>query len=234
MTNPKSELRVTARTGCLLAITALGLAGCLSPLEKEVDPTAHNEPDDTLRSVGGIPENRAPIVGAQPVTSAVVGDTYVYEPEASDPDGDDLSYTIENKPEWASFDRSTGRMSGTPQAGHEGRWDNIRVKVSDGIETTTKSFAVLVTSIGTASVTLNWTAPTENDDGSPLTDLAGYKIYYGSESGVYDQQIDVDNPGITTYVVDSLNTQSYFFVATAYNYSGIESDYTNEVEILAN
>lgn len=77
--------------------------------------------------------------------------------------------------------------------------------------------------------TLTWTPPTENEDGTPLTDLAGFKIYYGTEAGSYPNTIDINDPAITTYVVENLAAGDWRFVATAYNEAGIESQYSNEV-----
>jgi hypothetical protein len=75
---------------------------------------------------------------------------------------------------------------------------------------------------------LSWEAPTTYENGTPLTDLAGYKIYYGTTTGNYTQNIDVGN--VTTYTFSNLiNGSTYFFVATAYNTARIESNYTNEV-----
>ncbi len=82
--------------------------------------------------------------------------------------------------------------------------------------------------IGIGAVTLSWTAPTLNTDGSPLSDLAGYNIYYGTEPGNYSVTIHVDNPGLTTYVVEYLTPNDYYFVVTAINSNGIESRYSGE------
>src|SRR3990172_13172687 len=46
---------------------------------------------------------------------------------------------------------------------------------------------------------LTWTPPTTNADGTPLTDLAGYKVYYGTASGNYSTVIDAAN--VTSYTV---------------------------------
>ncbi len=76
--------------------------------------------------------------------------------------------------------------------------------------------------------TLSWEPPTTNADGTPLTDLAGYKIYYGTSANNYSQNIDVGN--VTTYTIDNLTEGlTYYFVATAYDTSGNESEYSNEV-----
>jgi hypothetical protein len=77
------------------------------------------------------------------------------------------------------------------------------------------------------SVTLAWNAPTTNTDGTPLTDLAGYKVYYGTSSGNYTRAIDVGN--VETYKIEGLQSGTYYFATTAYDKSGNESDYSNEV-----
>lgn len=71
------------------------------------------------------------------------------------------------------------------------------------------------------AVSLQWDANTE-------TDLAGYKIYYGTNSGVYFVSVDVGNT--TTTTVGNLTPGvTYYFAATAYNVSRLESDRSNEV-----
>ena len=78
---------------------------------------------------------------------------------------------------------------------------------------------------GTA--TLNWAAPTQNSDGSALADLAGYKVHYGTSSGVYTQSIDIGM--VTTYQATGLaGGFTYYFVVTAYNQAGVESEPSNE------
>ena len=79
------------------------------------------------------------------------------------------------------------------------------------------------------AVTLNWYPPTQNLDGSPLLNLAGYYIYVGTNSNSYEKTIRLDNPGLTTYVVESLSAGTYYFAATAFNASGVESKFSGEV-----
>jgi len=75
---------------------------------------------------------------------------------------------------------------------------------------------------------LTWVAPTKNLDGTDLTDLAGYKVYYGTSSGNYTTPIDVGN--VITYGVKTLSAgTTYYFTVTAYNTIGNESDYATEV-----
>ncbi len=79
------------------------------------------------------------------------------------------------------------------------------------------------------SATLSWTPPTENTDNTPLTDLAGFKIHYGTSSGNYSEVVDVNSAGVTSYVVENLGAGTWYFVVTAYNSLGIESAPSEEV-----
>ncbi len=118
-------------------------------------------------------------------------------------------------------------MSGTPGDGDVGTYSGITISVSDGSETASLgTFSITVEAISLGSATLSWTAPTENDDGSPLTDLAGYKIYWGTSPGSYPNSVTINNPGITTYVVEDLPPGTYEFVATSFNSAGMESVYS--------
>ena len=79
-----------------------------------------------------------------------------------------------------------------------------------------------------ASVVLSWTPPTTNSDATPLNDLAGYNVYYGTSSGNYSESIDVGD--VLTYQVNNLSTGvTYYFTTTAYDTSGNQSVYSNEV-----
>ncbi len=80
---------------------------------------------------------------------------------------------------------------------------------------------------GSSSITLAWDAPTENTDNSPLTDLAGYKIYYGTSSGLYSESLDVGN--VDEVTISKLSSGKWCFVSTAYNSSGNESFFSEEI-----
>ena len=79
-------------------------------------------------------------------------------------------------------------------------------------------------------VTISWEAPTKNADGTPLTDLQGFRIYYGTSSRNYSHSIDVGN--VTIYTANNATDGVIYYVAvTAYDSLGNESDYSNEVSI---
>jgi len=75
----------------------------------------------------------------------------------------------------------------------------------------------------TDDVTLTWEAPTQNTDGSELTDLAGFKVYWGTSPGSYPNGVTLNNPGLLAYVVDMLAAGTWYFVVTALNSFGGES-----------
>lgn len=75
--------------------------------------------------------------------------------------------------------------------------------------------------------TLTWNAPITNVDGTPLTDLSGYKVYYGTSPGNYSTSINVGNQ--TTYTITGLGYATYYSAVTAYDTSGNESGFSNEV-----
>ncbi len=82
------------------------------------------------------------------------------------------------------------------------------------------------------SVTLSWNPPTVNQNGTSLTDLAGYKLYYGGTPGNYTSVIDIGN--ITTYQISYLSDgRTYYFSVSAYDTSGNESGLSNEVSKVA-
>ncbi len=108
--------------------------------------------------------------------------------------------------------------------------NNVTVTAEDiSGETASRNVQINRESGEKGSATLSWNAPTERTDGSPLTNLAGYMIYYGRMSGVYDYQVDIDSPGVLTYVVEDLVAGEWYFSLAAYDAEGLESDRSNEV-----
>ena len=221
----------------LAAIFALiSLSGCL---ESESDPQLDSTNAGTNTPGTGTntppPSNSPPTISGSPSSAVTVDEAYSFVPTASDPDGDALTFEIRNKPGWASFNTGTGEISGTPTIAHVGIYSNISISVTDGqASATTPGFSVEVSQVQLGSVTLSWTAPTQNSDGSALSDLAGYKIYYGTSEGIYPHKISIDTSGTTTYVVENLAPDTYFFVATAVNSKGMESDFSAPAQIAVN
>jgi hypothetical protein len=174
------------------------------------------------------PPNRAPMISGSPPTAVVPGTQYTFMPTASDPDGNPLTFSITNRPAWAAFNAATGALQGTPAAGDVGTTTGVMITVSDGMLTASlPAFNVTVQAVAAGSATLSWTPPTQNTDGSPLTNLSGYKVYWGTALGTYPSSVTLSNPGLTSYVVDNLVPGTYYFVATALNSVGVESTFSS-------
>jgi hypothetical protein len=167
--------------------------------------------------------NRAPTISMGDVGEARVGAVYAASPTASDPDGDTLRYTAENLPPWASLDPNTGRVSGTPQAGDEGAYESITIAAADAAHrAVTSPFSITVVGGASGTASLRWQEPGSKLDGSPLDDLAGYRILYGRNSDDLDQSVLVMNPRATSFDVESLDAGVWYFAVIAVNVNGLE------------
>ncbi len=142
-------------------------------------------------TVNAVASNTPPQISGTPPSDVNAGEAYSFTPTATDADNDTLSFTVSGLPSWASFNESNGQISGTPQSGDVGTYSGISITVSDGqAQDTLGPFAITVQAVSLGSVTLNWTAPTQNEDGTTLTDLDGYKIYWGTTPGSYPELCD--------------------------------------------
>ncbi|HEX7235515.1 MAG TPA: putative Ig domain-containing protein [Gammaproteobacteria bacterium] len=172
--------------------------------------------------------NRPPTISGTPSTSVLQGTAYSFQPTAADPDGNALTFSIVNRPAWASFDAATGRLSGTPGAANVGTTTGIVISVSDGTASASlASFGIAVQAVAAGSATLTWLPPTTNTNGTALTNLAGYKVYWGTSQGNYTSSVTIMNPGLATYVVGNLTPNTYYFTVTALNSAGTESVFSN-------
>ena len=180
----------------------------------------------STRRGGGSHTNKPPTLSGTALTSATVGTPWSFTPTAADPEGAALRFSIANLPSWAVFSASTGALSGTPGAADAKLWPNITISVSDGKNSTSLTpFSVTVAAAAptTGSATLSWTPPNANVDASPLTDLAGYKIYYGKAAATLDQVLTIADPRASQQTITNLVSGSWYFAMTSVSASGIES-----------
>jgi len=208
----------------LIALSAAALSGCGGGDEES--PTSGTAQPPSGPPTGST--NRAPTISGTAPPSVNASSPYSFAPTAADADGDTLAFSIQNKPAWATFNTSTGRLSGTPAPADVGTYSNITISVSDGKTSTSLSaFAIAVVTVSNGRATLSWTAPTENEDGSTLSNLAGYRIVYGTSASALTNTIQITNPSVTTYVVENLAPATWYFAVTAVNSTGAESNYSN-------
>ena len=226
ITNGPSWASFDATTGTLSGTPAAGDAGTYSDIRITV---SDGKDSATLGpfSITVTAVNTPPTISGSPPAQVTAGSAYSFTPTANDADGDTLTFSITGRPSWASFSTSNGRLSGTPGDADVGTYSNIQITVIDGTDSATLGpFSITVDAVSLGSVTLTWDAPTINVDGTPLADLAAYKFYWGTAPGSYPNSVRIDNPGITTYVVEGLAPDTYVFVATAINSQGEESNFS--------
>jgi len=178
-------------------------------------------------------------VGSPP-TSVDVERWYGFQSWATDTDGRAVSYSIKNKPSWATFDTTYGHLYGIPPTTAAGTYANIVISAGDGIsQASLPAFSIVVvgeggstsggggtttppSSGGSGSATLSWQPPTTNTNGTAINNLAGYTVYYGTSTSNYTS-VKVANPGLTSYTVSNLPAGSYSFAVVAYNSAGESS-----------
>ena len=166
----------------------------------------------------------SPIISGTPSTSVAAGVSYTFHPVATDPDGLALTFSIQNKPPWALFDAATGVLSGTPGAANAGMYSQISISVSDGAKSALLAPFSIEVAQSESLVTVSWTSPTLNTNGTAVTDLAGYHIYYGPTPTQLNQVVDVAGADVTTFVLSNISPGTWYFAVAAYNSEKVESN----------
>lgn len=213
------KLQLT-KAGCVIAMALLA-AACGGGGDGD---TAQSAPQNPGPGGGNAP----PTIQGQPGTSVAAGQAYNFRPTAADANNDSLTFTAANLPNWATLNQSTGAVTGTPDNADVGTYSGITITVSDGTATASLSaFAITVTDIGTGVATLSWTPPTQNSDGSALTDLTGFRIAYGRSAGSLDRSVSLTNPSLNRYMVENLSAGTWFFAVSAVNSQGVTSNASN-------
>jgi hypothetical protein len=216
------QLRVAVLTGVVLALTA-----CLGELDDDSHRNSLTGAAPAPPSPSPSAQNAPPTIAGSPMSHVLEGEPYEFVPTASDADGDTLSFSIARKPAWASFDPGSGRLWGTPTDKDVGNFTNIGISVSDGEATASLTrFDISVDQIALGSATISWEPPTQNADGSPLTDLTGYRIYYGRNRNALGRSVVLNNAGLSRYVIENLTPAIWHFTMTSVNAEGVESNRT--------
>ena len=150
---------------------ALDYAITLAPGVDDAQVVAINQVASSDGNVAPVVSNSMPLISGSPATSVTANNSYVFQPGASDADGDSLVFSITGKPAWASFNSATGKLSGTPSDSEAGRYSNIVIAVTDGMDTASlPAFSIRVD----AAVAIN-TAPAIS--GIPATAVTANSSY---------------------------------------------------------
>lgn len=232
--------KVAVSAALALALAACGGGAPTRQLAEQATDSPTSNPTGST--------NVAPVISGTPGASLQAGQTYSFQPTASDANGDALSFAVSNLPVWASFNSSTGRLTGTPGTSAVGSYGAITITVSDGkAAASLPAFQIVVTAAasvddpppqaqrpppqepvptwpgGVGSATLNWEPPTTNVDGSALTDLAGYQIHFGLNEDTFGYVVTIDNPSVSSYIVEQLPAGAWYFAVVAVNKAGYPS-----------
>ena len=185
-----------------------------------------------------------PVISGTPTTAVTAGQSYRFTPTAIDPAGKALTFSISNKPVWTTFSTTTGALSGTPTTTQTGSYPSVGISVTNGTTSATlAAFGITVAApapvvtpppVVTApvvtpppttngSATLSWTAPTVNTDGTPLTNLAGYQINYGSSATSMPRTLQGTDPTATSATITGLSSGTWYFEVVAINAVGLQS-----------
>jgi hypothetical protein len=143
-----------------------------------------------------------------------------------------LSFSVQNMPTWATFSIASGLLSGTPTTAQTGTYSNIVISVSDGQASSALApFSIAVTAPPApppptnSSATVSLTPPTQNTNGTPLTDLAGMTVYYGTAPASLSKSVQL-GPTQTSATIGNLGSGTWYFAAMAYATDGTQSAMT--------
>ena len=204
-------------------IAGLILAGCSGGGATATGPS-QTAATSTTTGAAQAPVTGAPTISGQPVTALNVNTAYTFVPTVSSATGGTLAFAIQNKPAWATFDASTGELAGTPNSSNAGNYNGVVISVTNAVATAAlPTFNISVTQISNGSVSLSWLPPTTNTNGTTLTNLAGYKIYYGTSPSTLTQSVQITNPGVADYVIENLSPATWYFSLVSYNSADVES-----------
>jgi hypothetical protein len=210
LTNSKHRFVTGVTRGLALIAAVAGLAAC--------------------GGGGSAPANPPPTISGTPATTVSAGSIYSFKPTTTHASGTTLMFSIQNEPVWTAFNTTTGILSGTPATANVGTDPNVVISVSDGTaEASLAAFSITVApaTAGTGSATVSWTVPTENSDGSTATNLSGFNVYYGTDSGNLSQKVAVKSITQTSQGFSGLASGTWYFAVTTVNSAGLESDQSN-------
>jgi len=207
---------------------AVSLLAACGDKDASTNETPNETTPDTAQEVAPpasdpvtLPDDAAPTISGSPETSVSPGSSYTFTPSASDPDNSTLAFSILNKPSWATFSTADGSLEGTAQVG---TYADITISVSDGTSTRTlPAFTLDVVPEVAGTAALSWSAPTHYMDGTPLTDLAGYRVYRGDSPSTLNEVIELPGASNTAYTFNQLAIGTHYFAVSAYNSLGTES-----------
>ena len=173
------------------------------------------------------PPSATPLkISGTPEETIEVGQSYYFAPTTVAPAGANLTYSVANKPSWVTLKSSNGALSGKPTAA--GVAKNIILTVSDGAQSASlPAFSITADAAAapsSGSATLSWSVPTNNTNGSPLTNLKGYVVRYGTNSSNLSSQMSVTTNEVE---IENLSAGVWYFEVASVNSLNVESVFSS-------
>ena len=163
----------------------------------------------------------APVIGGDPMVTLVARTN-----SSRNGSGTQLEWSSENVQDCQTSGAWEGAVgtSGVIDLNHEASGDHTYMISCRGAQGT----AMAMVTVTVESTSLAWQAPDNNTDGTELTDLAGYNLYYGTEPGQYSQIRAIRDPSQTELELP-VEPGTYYLAMTAYDMTGNESELSNEI-----
>jgi beta-mannanase len=103
-------------------------------------------------SSAGSASSASPTVSGTPAATVAANNRYSFQPTMANSVGKPISFSIRNKPVWASFGLTSGELSGTPDTPDTGKYDNIVIAATDGKSTSSlPPFSIQVVAASSSS-----------------------------------------------------------------------------------
>jgi hypothetical protein len=206
----------------LMSIAALTLGGCNDGSGNAYTAATPNSTTSTSSALS---------ISGNPAQFVEIGSSYEFHPIVSNASAAVLTFSIQNKPSWASFDPASGTLSGTPSAANAGNSGNILISVSDGSATSAlTAFSIDVVQSATAgTASLSWISPPTNASGA--LGVEGYHIYFGNSAKNLTHVVNVESSNATSFVINDLPAGTWYFGIASYNGDKVESSMSAIVSV---
>jgi len=204
-----------------------GSGGSSSAVAADSTSSAANVSASSSPSKATIASTTPLTITGTPPLSISVGSMYYYNANTTGGSGNTVTFSIQNRPSWATLNPATGELRGTPTTA--GTYSNVIIGASDGQSyVTAKPFSIVVGGTGTSTTvaaTITWAAPTNNTDGSSFDNPAGFVIHYGTTASALSQSVTIGSYNARSYTLTGLTKgQTYYFSVAAINTMNMEGD----------
>jgi fibronectin type 3 domain-containing protein len=176
--------------------------------------------------VAVVVQKKRPILITSPTNGTVVSEeeAITFSASATDQEDGNISANIE----WRSNVDGILGTGATIQVQLSSGNHTISATVTDSNNQNANSSLSIEVNANVGMASITWTAPTQNTDDTELTNLTGFKIYYGEVESNLDVSITIDDSDAYAWVIEDLKPgTTYYFAVTAVNSQGIESAFSS-------